>query len=226
MLAEFRDLVDDLLRDGARWVTPEQRERAIGLALSRYSTDRPRFLFEDVTSAGGKVLPLPEGWSPGESGLCSVETPVGQIPPAMLAPDSIALYTGPQGEEIRIARALAADEVARVGYSAPHVLTDSEDTVPPRHREALACYAAGLLCEQIATEHAGAQDATIAADRVDQAHPAREWAARARSYRNRYYATLGIQIGRDGLPEPRMEPAGAVVNLDLPTTHGRRRYRR
>lgn len=227
MLADFQILVDDLVRDSAQWVTPEQRERAIGLALSRYSTDRPRELVEDVTSTGGQALPLPAGWVAGESVLQGIETPVGRIPPVTLPSAQWSIYRGPLSEEIRLAQSLLAGDVARLSYSAPHRLSSTEDTIPQAHREAVACYAASLLAEQVATVHAGASDATIGADRVDQAHPAREWAARAKSYRNRYFATLGIEINAQGVEQPRMEAAGVVVDLDLPTTHGRGRlYRR
>lgn len=227
MLAEFRDLIDDLVRDGAQWVTLDQRERAIGLALSRYSADRPRELVADITSTGGQALPLPAEWVAGESVLHGIETPVGLIPPAALASSQWSIYRGPLAEEIRIAKSLLVGDVARLSFSAPHLLSDAEDTIPPAHREAIACYAASLLTEQVATVHANASDPTIAADRVDQAHPAREWAARAKSYRNRYFATLGIEINAQGVEQPRIEAAGVVVDLDLPTTHGRGRlYRR
>lgn len=227
MLSDFQTLVDDLVRDSAQWVTPEQRERAIGLALSRYSTDRPRQLVADVTSSGGQALPLPTGWVSGASALEGVETPVGQIPPALLASSQWSIYRGPLAEEIRLARSLVAGAVARLTFTTPHQLSATEDTILPAHREAVACYTASLLAEQVATVHANAADPTIGADRVDQAHPAREWAARAKSYRNRYFATLGIAINAQGVEQPRMEAAGVVVDLELPTTHGRGRlYRR
>ena len=221
MLAEFRDLVDDLVRDAAQWVTPEQRERAIGLALARYSADRPREVVEDVTSTGGAALPLPTAWAPGKSDLRSVETPIDA---GALADDAWRMVRTPLGEEIRLVGYwLDADTAVRLTYGAPHILTDAADTLPDAHREAVACYAASLLAEQVATVHASAQDATIAADRVDQAHPAREWAKRALAYRNRYFATLGIEINAQGVEQPRIEAAGVVVDLNLPTSHGRAR---
>lgn len=224
MLAELRDLIDDLVRDAAQWVTPEQRERAIGLALARYSADRPREVVEDVAAPGGGLLPLPIDWAQGESALRAVEWPVGEQPPAMLPAAEVALQKTPLGEMIFLSFARpTAGDLVRLTYSARHAVSDIEDTVPAAHREALACYAASLLAEQIATVHASAQDATIAADRVDQAHPAREWAARARSYRNRYFATLGIAINAQGVEQPRIDAAGVVVDLNLPTSHGRPR---
>ncbi len=223
-LAETRDLIDDLLRDATQKITPGQRERAIGLALVRYSTDRPREVVEDVVSADGATLPLPAEWVPGESVLRGVECPV-TTPPAPLDAETWCVYRTPAGEEIRLAAAVAvaAGTTGRLTYSAPHQLTDDTDTIPRAHHEAVACYAASVLAEQIATAHASAADATISADRVDQSHPAREWAIRAKSYRNRYFATLGIAIDARGVEQPSMEAAGVVVDLNIPTSHGRAR---
>lgn len=225
MLAEFRDLVEDLVRDAAQWVTPVQRERAIGLALSRYSLDRPRSLLADVLSPAGQALPVPPGWVEGESRLQSVEVPVGEIPPCMVPSSGWQIYRGPLGEEIRLDRSLLAGEPVRITFTAPHVVSDTESSVPAAHREAVACYAASLLAEQIATVHAGTSEPTIAADSVDHAHPAREWAKRARDYRNRYFAHLGIEISAQGVEKPRNDAAGVVVEFDLPTSHGYGRYR-
>lgn len=221
-LPDLRDLIDDLVRGAAQWVTPTQRERAIALALARYNADRPRERVEDVTCADGASLPLPDGFVQGESTLRAVQCPI-VTPPLALDPAAWFEYATPTGLALGLVRAVQPGTEARITYSAPHVLSDTDTTVPAAHREALACYAASVLAEQIATEHAGAADATIAADRVDQAHPAREWAARARALRNRYFATLGIEISAQGVEQPRVDAVGVVVDMNLPTSHGRAR---
>lgn len=225
-LPDLRDLIDDLVRNPAHQVTPAQRERAIELALVRYSADRPREVVEDVVTADGATVPLPAGWVAGESLLRIVECPV-VTPPVPLEADAWAMWRTPTGEVIGLLQAATPGATARLHYTAPHVVDATSSTIPSPHREAVACYAASLLAEQIATAHASAQDSTIAADRVDQAHPAREWAARAKAYRNRYFATLGIEISAQGVEQPRIDAAGVVVDLNLPTSHGRgRMYRR
>lgn len=225
-LSELQTLIDDLVRNPAHHVTPAQRERAIELALVRYSADRPRTVVEDVVTADGVTVPLPAGWVAGESALHTVECPV-VAPPVPLEADAWTMWRTPTGEVIGLLQAATPGATARLHYTAPHVVDDASSTIPPAHREAVACYAASLLAEQIATAHASAQDSTIAADRVDQAHPAREWAARAKAYRNRYFATLGIEISAQGVEQPRIDAAGVVVDLNLPTSHGRARmYRR
>jgi hypothetical protein len=226
-LSETVALVEDLLREGMQWISPQQRDRAIALAVVRYSQDRPREVVCDVVSGGGQALPLPAEWVPDSSTLRNIETPVGHIPPSHVPVSMASIYRSPSGEEIRLTRSLQAGTAVRLTIGVPHVLDETDDSIPMHHREALACYAAGLLAEQLATAHADARDATIGADRVDLAHPAREWAMRARSYRNRYYSVMGIQIGRDGMEEPRQEAAGAVVDLDWPSSPGAHRlYRR
>lgn len=222
MLAELRDLIDDLVRDAAQRVTPAQRERAIGLALARYSADRPREIVEDVVVADGVTVPLPVGWSAGESVLRVVEAPI-VTPPVPIGDDDWTMWRTPTGEVIGLLQPVTPGSAVRLHYTAPHVVDDASSSIPTAHREAVACYAASLLAEQIATAHASAQDSTIAADRVDQAHPAREWSARAKAYRARYFATLGIETNAQGVEQPRMQAAGVVVDLALPTSHGRAR---
>lgn len=227
MLADINDLITDLLPGATDFVTPEQQTRAIRLAVTRYNADAPRVLIAEVTSAGGTELPLPADWEAGFSKLLSVELKPYLVPAEHLSSEYWQLSKTAAGDALMLAGGESMGQIARLAYTVRHVLDDTTDTIPPEHQEAVACAAAGLLCEQIATRFANAQDSTIAADRVDQAHPAREWASRARSYRNRYYATLGIQIGRDGLPEPRREAAGVVVDLDLKNSlGGRPLYRR
>ena len=225
-LSELEALIDDLVRDAAQWVSPEQRERAIELALARYSHDRPLALVEDVVTADGVTVPLPLGWVSGASDLRAVECPV-TTPPVPLEADAWTVWRTPTGEVIGLLQAAMPGATARLHYGAPHRVDATSTTIPTAHREAVACYAASVLAEQIATVHASAQDATIAADRVDQAHPAREWAMRAKSYRARYFAHLGIDLSAQGVEQPRIDAAGVVVDLTLPTSHGRgRMYRR
>lgn len=213
-------LVGDLLAQGAQRVTPEAQGRALGLALMRYDIDRPRVVIEDVAATGTRVLPWPVGWNAESSRLLSIETPVGQVPPAELETGQWSIYRTPSGAEIHLAQALPAGQAARLALTVPHVLTDTECTIAVEHIEAVACYAAGTLCEQIAASHADNMDATIAADRVDQTSPAREWGRRANSLRNRYFAALGIAAS-GGTQNAKPVPASAVADLDLAPSFGK-----
>jgi len=111
--------------------------------------------------------------------------------------------------------AVAANNV-RATYTIRHVVSISADTIPIEDREPVACWAAAVLCEQLAALYSGNTDSTIQADSVQQTTKAQEYAARARQLRKRYIDELGID-------EKRSEPAGVVVNLDFPDSHGQER---
>jgi hypothetical protein len=182
----------------------------------RYGQDRPRQVVVDVVSPGGNGLPLPTGWVVGVSRLLNLETPIGEMPPALLSQETWLVTPVPSGEEIRVQIAVTAGAAVRVTFSAPHALTDTADTIPAGDREAVAHWAAGLLCDQLAAAYAANGEPTIQADRVDQGSQARTWRRQADTYRQRYFDLLGI--------DPKLvRGAGAVVNLDLADSRGQRR---
>lgn len=191
MLSDVQSLVDDLVRDSLSQVTATQRDTAIVLALARYSADRPRAGVAAVTAPGGWRLPLPAGWTPA-SRVVSVEWPVGQNPPATVAH---SVHRGLDGEAILVEVDLPAGATAHVHFTGFHVVSDTEDTVPGEHREALAAYAAALLFDQLAAAAAGNGEPTIHADSVDHKSQAQEYAGRARANRTRYADVLGIGAG-------------------------------
>ena len=92
----------------------------------------------------------------------------------------------------------------------------SADTIPIEDREPVACWAAAVLCDQLAALYSGNTDSTIQADSVQQTSKAQEYAARAKALRKRYMDELGIE-------DKRSEPAGVVVNLDFPDSQGQDR---
>lgn len=215
-LAAFRTLTTDLVRAPASKLSSQQIDDALQLALSRYAADLPRSTCEDVFATGGLDLPLPTGWDDSSSLLLGLEYPVGQFPQALLRADEFAQVETPAGEVIRMAAALNAGETVRVFFSVPHQLTALACTVPARHAEAFCCWAAGLLCDQIAGTFASNSAPTIQADSADTSNPAREWRTRANGFRSRYAAQLGVQgVTGGGSDKPVTKPAGTVVEFDL-----------
>ena len=104
----------------------------------------------------------------------------------------------------------------RVRYTLQHALSATEDTIPPADREAVAKYAAALLCEQLASFYASDTDSTISADRSFGQTRSQAFAARAREYRKQFQAALGID-------EKTAAPAGAVVQIQTTDSRGRSR---
>lgn len=216
-LADFQNLVDDLVRDDTGKITVADRDQAIGLAVERYGKDRPRSKVEDVAAlVTGQVLPLPAGWQADFSKIVSLEHPIGEIPPALLGSDAHRLYDTPTTTQVLLAVVLQAAEQVRATYTVRHTLDAVTDTLPVQDREAVSSWAAALLLDQLASLFSGDSDSTIQADSVDHNSKAREFAARARSARKRYFDELGIDPKRN-------VAAGAVVDLDLRDSHNRDR---
>lgn len=207
MLSDYQTLVDQFTQDDAGKASIDDRDRAIALAVQRYSKDRPREKVEDLTPSGANALPLPAAWEADFSDLRSLEYPLAQIPPSYIESDRYGLYNDGSAITIKLidAVAVAANNV-RATYTIAHVVSDAEDTIPAADREPVACWAAAALCDQLAAFYSGGTDATIQADSVRQQSKSQEYAARARSLRKRYNDELGIG-------EKRNVAAGAVVEL-------------
>ena len=204
-LADIQQLVDDMVTDQDA-VTPTVRDRAIEAARVRYSTDCERELVEDVTWAvAGFDGPLPEGWSMGAY-VRQAEHPIGRQPVALI---DLAVYQSPAGQSLAATHQLPEGAVVRVTFGAPHLLQGGvapADTIPRAHREAVAQYAAYVLCQQLATRFSGDQETAVGADVSLTETRARAYAARAKEYRTAYYLGTG-QV--DPFAKPSASSAGS-----------------
>lgn len=198
--------LDSYFDQAAGLVTDTMRTEAITSALLKLSADAPRAVIEDIDTPA-----LPDAWS-GANSVRSVEYPVGYVPPEYI---QAHVYPGPAGV-YQLYTSLAAGTTVRLTYTAPWTL----GLVTGIQREALACWAAGLICEQLATRFAQDTDSTIQADSVMHESKSRNFAARAKSLRARYYELLGL-IDPDKRPTA---AACAVVNLDMNTGRGYDRF--
>jgi len=193
MLQDFVKLVDSLVRDESGRLADDDKAHAAALAVARYSTDRPRTKVEDVISTGGDTLMLPAAWT-DQSEVVTAEYPIGERPVAYLP---CTIYTTPAGQEIRLGDAISTGAEVRVTFTLPHVLSDTQDTVTA-HREAVACWAAALLLEELAAAAINDGDTTIQADTTDRRTKAQEYASRARALKARYAEAVGTS--GDGSP--------------------------
>ena len=209
MRSDLQTLVDDMVRDELSRITPIQRDTALGLAVTRYSTDRPRTLCEAVAAPGGPRLPLPSSWE-ATSRLVSIEWPVDQSPVSTVAG---MVHRVPSGQQIVTDEVIGAGDAAYITFTAAHLVTDATDTVPAEHQEAVAAWAAGILFDQLAAKSAGNSDPTIQADATDQRTPAQEYATRARACRKRYADVLGVST------EPKAQGASATVTWPATRRH-------
>jgi len=226
MLSQLTTLITNLVRAPSGQITADQLTEAVGLALQRYQADKPRQACDDVYAGGGLELPLPVAWE-ASSELRTIEYPIGRFPVEYIPANQFALVDTPDGPAIRLAAAVNAGEQMRVTFTIEHQLDDTHDTIPAAHREAFCCWAAGILCDQIAGEMASNTAPTIGADSADTANPAREWRTRANGFRARYAALLGIQgvTGQSG-DKPQNKAAGTVTEISLDDSRDRGWYNR
>lgn len=213
MLSDYQILATEFARDDAGRIQTAERDRAIQLAVQRYSKDIERLKVEDVVVTDANTLPLPAAWEADVSELRSLEYPVDEIPPCYLSQERYGLYQKPASTIIRLLDAVAAAATIRVAYTITHVVSTSTDSIPVKDREPVACWAAALLCDQLAAFYSGGTDSTIQADSAPGQSRAQEYSARARSLRKRYLDELGID-------DKRNVAAGAVVNLNATDSRG------
>lgn len=187
-LADYQLLVDSMVSDQSGQITSTVRDQAIDVARLRYGSDLPRQLVEDVTwPAAGYYGPLPTTWVAG-SVLSEAEYPIGVVPVALI---ELALYVDGSSTQLMAGYALDLGAQVRVRFTAPQLLSATEDTIPLQHREAVASYAAQLLCRQLATYYSGERETSIGADNSNTDSRARNYAARAKEYRAAYYGGIG-----------------------------------
>lgn len=218
LLQQLQDLVPDT---GAR-LSVGARARALESARKQYSKDRPRLVIEDVTADGSATLPLPEDWAPAKSALVSIEYPLDLTEPPLLDPEQYVVVRTPAGDAIRLrSLVVPADDLVRLTYSSTHHLTETPDvcTIPDDDAEAVACWAAALLCDQLAATYADNTDPTIQADRADYTSPHKAWSERAKAYRARYGQLLGIN-GLSAADKPAVQAASAVADMDSTDSRG------
>jgi hypothetical protein len=206
-LAAKQQLVKNLVRDDNAVVSVVQLDEAIALAVRRYSADRPKTKVEDVLcAAGGNALANPVSWLADFSRATSLEYPIGDIPPTLIANDRWRRYATPSGEQFQLDDALPANATVRVTYGIKHTLDGTTDTIPDVDEEAFALLAASMLCNQLAAYYSNRSESTIQADTVNNESQAREYRAQGASYLKQY-------LNRIGVDEKRTVAAGVVVPL-------------
>lgn len=187
-LADYQTLVDSLVRDQSTTLTGADRDRAIEMARLRYSADVEQELAEDITwPADGHMAPLPTGWKPG-AWLLGAEYPIGELPVSEI---ELGIYIEPAGEVLMSADNMPSGAVVRVRFAAPHVLAGTTDTIPAEHREAVASYAAHVLCKQLAAYYSADRETSISADGSNTESRARNYSYRAKEYRAAYFSGIG-----------------------------------
>ena len=216
MLSDYQTLAEKFTQDDANKVVADDLDGAIALAVARYSKDRPRIKVSDLTPTTTTKLPLPATWETDFSEIRSLEYPVGENPLSFLDTDRYGLYDDGAAVTIKLQDSVDTTQTVRASFTIAHVVSDADDTIPAADREAVACWAAAVLCDELASFYSGGTDSTIQADSVRQQSKAQEYSARAKALRKRYLDELGVE-------EKRAVAAGAVVKLRDESSAGQTR---
>ncbi len=174
---------------------------AIGMAVKTHSRHRPRVIVEDESGDGGfdYAMTLLASWTEGFSKIKQVEYPVDDTDETadILQDDAWTIYEKPSGKSLRFLEDKpAATESFRVTYTALHTCADDDSTIESLDDEAVQALSAAYFCEMLATYYAQNQGSTINADSVDHTSKARDYSARAKSYRKMYFDHLGVEEGK------------------------------
>lgn len=224
-LADYVTLATDLVRDDSGRLTAEEIERAVKAAVLRLSDKLPRQVVTEQTDVSGKRLAFAgTSWQRGVSALKGVEYPVGDTPPTFIDAADVQVLEKTDGtQEIGVADALPAASTVRFHYSAPHLVTAQQDTVPEAQRLGVSLLAASLLCGQLASLYANQTDSTIAADAVDHKTKSELWAAREKRYEAQAYSSWGLMPPTASASQgATAEAAGTVVSF--PPRRGVKRW--
>ncbi len=213
-LADYQQTVADLVRDKDGVLSLLSIDQAITTAVLRYSGDAPRRVWVDQIAVAGTLQLLPNGWVTDVSVLISVEFPVDASPQSLLDAADYRVRQTTNGERLELSIDLPAYEIMRIVYTAEHAVDGNADTIPARHRYAVACLAAANLCGQLATFFATEGMPSIGADVSDHVGKTERYRARKRDLEGEYVRALGV-------PEkPVTAAAGAVAQLESTDSQG------
>jgi hypothetical protein len=217
-LVDTQALVDDLVRDKDQVIASGSRDSAIVNAVARYSIDAPRVLVDDLVSDGTQRLDTPTEWVVGQSSLRALEYPIGNIPTTLLDAAAISLYDKPDGtQQFTLLFVPLVGDTLRATFTAPQLLDDTHDTIPPRHARAVACLAASDLCGQLSAYYATEGSPTITADVTDHQGKTDRFRKRAADLLAEYIRIVGVA------PADRVRPASADANPQRTDVQGRAR---
>jgi len=204
-------LLDEMFGSMGDDYREDAKIQAITMGLAKYSQDYPREAIADVSGLETK-LSLPIEWVRGLSSVVNIEFPMNQNPPSFLKNECFQVYASPSGQEIRLFDVqIKATDLARVTYTTAW----KESDLDMSGIEAVATWAASLLCEQFATRFAPSTDSTISADGVSHVSKSQNFSSRVTALRQRYEQIVGKKA--DNLPKA----ACAVANLNATDSRGR-----
>jgi hypothetical protein len=222
MLADFRTLLAQEIKDTASILPPADHDKAIGEAVKEYSKHRPRVRVHEL-SGDGQVYQwaLPADWEEGFSGINGeVEYPAGRRVPEYIDAERWMLYREPAlGLRFRLLDVTpGATEKVRVPYTVRHTVDAATDTVPVADREAVAKLAASYAARSLAAYYSQTQDPTMGADSVSYRTKAQDYSMLAGHLVKAFREHLGLK------ETDQVGAASVTADLDVTLQPGIERF--
>ncbi len=209
---EFKDKVAAIVKDESSKLSVTERDGFIQQAAKLYSRHRPREVVKDITGTGAydyAVSTNMTAWIKGFSTIKSIEYPADERDPVYLEDDEFTIYEKEAGQYLRFTSSTPlSTEKIRVTYTALHILSDSQNTIPASDEDAVANLAASFCSHALASAYAQVSDATIAADSVNHRTKSQEYQSRAKDQKRIYLEHMGIKEGE-------VAPASVTMDTDL-----------
>jgi len=196
-LSDYNSQVSTLIKDDANFISSDDIDDAIAMAVTRYSLHRPLKKVDEYAGDGGYDYDLPTDWVQGFSRIVSVEYPYDEQDPNYINKEDWTIFLKLVGEvQTYVLRFLAIKPVAadsiRVLYTIPHSVNGSASTVYTNDFDAVCALAASIACGMIARKFLQTSDPTIGADAVNYAAKSSAAASRAKELYKSYLDHLGL----------------------------------
>lgn len=206
LTADLRALVPQVETDVEQ---DDAAERAVKQALNIYSRYNPRIQVAAFTGDGStRLFAMPSDYIPPFSKVLSVEYPYGLYPPEILDANDYQIYIDIDEEGVESYKILflsipAANYVARVKYTALHVLSGYESStttsIPSPHWSAFLYLSAYCLANFAVGYYGSTTRSTLSADTINYRTKADEWRAIAEHYYASFKAAMGMRAD-DAVP--------------------------
>ena len=205
-LQDFLTLIAAKIQDTAGKLTGDRILEALQAAIDEYSTVMPRHKTQTITGDAVTVtFALATGFEENFSKVERIEYPVGRQEPEYLDETDYLLYRDPTTGLLKLrltTMVLSVGATAYLAYtqrhhvqSGPPVGETVADTVPLKHRDAVATLAASHAAVMLAMVYAQSSDPTIGADSVDHGTKSTDYLALAKELRLSYGRRMGATDG-------------------------------
>jgi len=200
--AEFDILLLSLVRDEDARLSNDDIDGAVNNALFRLNQDKPSQMVVDVNANDENIISVPVLFEQDFSQIISVEYPLNERPRCYL--NDVYIYQEPTGPVLDLPESITGS--LRITFTVRHHLDATSSSFTFEQQEPMACYAASILCGQLATLYSHDTSSVIQGDSVEHASKADLFRRRARDLDKRYQDYIGID-------KPKSSAAAVVVSV-------------